>query len=342
MQFPLRYSAAECIVVGIAVLHRVPPVNSLATTPQLQNWLPVLCKEYSFSYHLLTWSVKDRHGGSLDYCSSRLSTKSFSFQSRIDKQNTFILHRNDFRKVYFELAFSYCRQFQNTWHSQNCLFVLSFIQFLAILAKYQSCLCEQMFFPCQLLFSLFLKWSIIANLWHHIHFLGSGLWCCKQPSVNSSSRKTRLGRKMFLLKPSGLPVGYCKLPRFVQFPQSEADRDQEICLRDLASVPFLAVAFPFRKKERKDPTTGLGYLGVPQNSITKHKPLRVVNLRAEYWDQEKQDFQESHLHVKRGYTHQDSKKWQEDCLSNTGYCSLVWPVPCAVTEVTAKNHSLSM
>lgn len=46
----------------------------------------------------------------------------------------------------------------------------------------------------------------------------------------------------------------------MQFPWSKADKDQEICLRHLASVPFHALAFPFPKKEFEDPTIGLAYV----------------------------------------------------------------------------------
>lgn len=47
----------------------------------------------------------------------------------------------------------------------------------------------------------------------------------------------------------------------MQFPGSKGDKDQEkICLRDLASVLFHALAFPFPKKEFEDPTTGLAYV----------------------------------------------------------------------------------
>ena len=45
------------------------------------------------------------------------------------------------------------------------------------------------------------------------------------------------------------------------FPWSKADKDQEdICLRELASVPFHALAFPFPKKEFEDPNIGLAYV----------------------------------------------------------------------------------
>lgn len=47
----------------------------------------------------------------------------------------------------------------------------------------------------------------------------------------------------------------------MQFPGSKVDKDQEkICLRDLASVLFHALAFAFPKKEVEDPTTGLAYV----------------------------------------------------------------------------------